>query len=34
MCAMEKVDRWTESETGGLNTSQFAQAELVKWDQL
>lgn len=26
-----KVDRWTESETGGLNTSQFAQAELVKW---
>ena len=26
-----KVDRWTESETGGLNTNQFAQAELVKW---
>jgi dipeptidyl aminopeptidase/acylaminoacyl peptidase len=27
-----KVDRWTESETGGLNTNQFAQAELVKWN--
>jgi dipeptidyl aminopeptidase/acylaminoacyl peptidase len=26
-----KVERWTESETGGLNTNQFAQAELVKW---
>jgi len=26
-----RVDRWTESETGGLNTNQFAQAELVKW---
>jgi dipeptidyl aminopeptidase/acylaminoacyl peptidase len=26
-----KLDRWTESETGGLNTNQFAQAELVKW---
>ena len=27
-----KVERWTESETGGLNTNQFAQAELVKWN--
>jgi dipeptidyl aminopeptidase/acylaminoacyl peptidase len=26
-----KVDRWTESETGGLNTSQFSEAELVRW---
>jgi dipeptidyl aminopeptidase/acylaminoacyl peptidase len=26
-----KVDRWTESETGGLNTSTFAEPELVRW---
>jgi dipeptidyl aminopeptidase/acylaminoacyl peptidase len=26
-----KVERWTESETGGLNTQQFAEPELVKW---
>ena len=26
-----KVDRWTESETGGLNTSQFSEPELVRW---
>ena len=26
-----KVDRWTESETGGLNTSGFSEAELVRW---
>lgn len=26
-----RIDRWTESETGGLNTSQFSQAELVRW---
>ena len=26
-----KLDRWTESETGGLNTQQFAEAELVRW---
>ncbi len=26
-----KVDRWTESETGGLNTSEFSEAELVRW---
>nr|MDQ2938326.1 S9 family peptidase [Acidobacteriota bacterium] len=26
-----KVDRWTESETGGLNTSAFSEAELVRW---
>jgi dipeptidyl aminopeptidase/acylaminoacyl peptidase len=26
-----KVDRWTESETGGLNTSAFAEPELVCW---
>ena len=26
-----KVDRWTESETGGLNTATFSEAELVKW---
>src|SRR5262249_8835682 len=26
-----KVDRWTESETGGLNTSAFAEPELVRW---
>jgi len=26
-----KVDRWTESETGGINTEQFVEPELVKW---
>lgn len=26
-----KVERWTESETGGLNTSNFSEAELVRW---
>jgi hypothetical protein len=26
-----KVERWTESETGGLNTSTLAEPELVKW---
>jgi dipeptidyl aminopeptidase/acylaminoacyl peptidase len=26
-----QVDRWTESETGGLNTSNFSDAELVRW---
>jgi dipeptidyl aminopeptidase/acylaminoacyl peptidase len=26
-----KIERWTESETGGLNTSEFSQAELVRW---
>lgn len=27
----EKVDRWTESETGGLNTSDFSEPELIHW---
>jgi len=26
-----KLERWTESEAGGLNTSAFSAAELVKW---
>ena len=26
-----KVDRWTESETGGLNTAKFSAPELVRW---
>ncbi|KAM3103211.1 S9 family peptidase [Phormidesmis sp. 146-12] len=26
-----QVDRWTESETGGLNTANFSDAELVRW---
>lgn len=26
-----KVERWTFSETGGLNTSRFPDAELIKW---
>ena len=26
-----KVERWTESETGGINTSQLAEPELVRW---
>lgn len=27
----KKVDRWTESETGGLNTASFSEPELVRW---
>ncbi|WP_290889415.1 S9 family peptidase [Fischerella sp.] len=26
-----KVERWTESETGGLNTANFSDAKLVRW---
>lgn len=26
-----KVERWTESETGGLNTASFVEPRLVKW---
>lgn len=26
-----KIDRWTESETGGLNTTNFSEPELVRW---
>lgn len=26
-----KVERWTESETGGLNTSNWSEPELVRW---
>ncbi|RAM50253.1 MAG: S9 family peptidase [Hapalosiphonaceae cyanobacterium JJU2] len=26
-----KVERWTESETGGLNTANFSDAQLVRW---
>src|SRR6185436_13142496 len=26
-----KLERWTESETGGLDTSSFSEAELVRW---
>ncbi len=26
-----KIDRWTESETGGINTQNFSPAELVRW---
>lgn len=26
-----KLDRWTESETGGLNAAQFVEPELVTW---
>ncbi|MEM7552996.1 MAG: S9 family peptidase [Cyanobacteria bacterium P01_A01_bin.84] len=26
-----QIERWTESETGGLNTSNFTEAELVRW---
>ncbi|MBW4442242.1 MAG: prolyl oligopeptidase family serine peptidase [Plectolyngbya sp. WJT66-NPBG17] len=29
--ATNKIDRWTESETGGLNTTNFPEAELVRW---
>jgi dipeptidyl aminopeptidase/acylaminoacyl peptidase len=27
----QRVERWTESETGGLNTAAFAEAEVVRW---
>lgn len=27
-----KVERWTESETGGLNTATFSESELVRWN--
>jgi dipeptidyl aminopeptidase/acylaminoacyl peptidase len=26
-----KVERWTESETGGINTANFSEPELVRW---
>ncbi len=26
-----KLDRWTESETGGLNTANFSEPELIHW---
>ncbi len=26
-----QIERWTQSETGGLNTDNFSQPELVKW---
>lgn len=26
-----QVDQWTDSETGGLNTASFSEAELVRW---
>jgi dipeptidyl aminopeptidase/acylaminoacyl peptidase len=26
-----KVERWTQSETGGLNTENFSEAQLVRW---
>jgi dipeptidyl aminopeptidase/acylaminoacyl peptidase len=26
-----KVERWTESETGGVNTTDFSQPEVVRW---
>ncbi len=29
--ASGKVERWTESETGGLNAATFAEPELVRW---
>ena len=29
--ANNKVERWTLSETGGVNTSNFSDAELVRW---
>ena len=29
--ASGKVERWTTSETGGVNTSKFSEPELVKW---
>jgi dipeptidyl aminopeptidase/acylaminoacyl peptidase len=30
--ATAKVERWTESETGGLNAANFAEPELVRWE--
>jgi hypothetical protein len=27
----DKIDRWTRSETGGLNTDRFSEPELVHW---
>ncbi|MBD1844645.1 S9 family peptidase [Cyanobacteria bacterium FACHB-63] len=30
--ATNKIDRWTESETGGLNTTNFSEPELVRWE--
>ncbi len=27
----QKIDRWTRSETGGLNTANFSEPELVRW---
>ncbi|MEC4818066.1 MAG: S9 family peptidase [Scytonema sp. PMC 1069.18] len=29
--ATNKVERWTESETGGINTENFTEAQLVRW---
>jgi dipeptidyl aminopeptidase/acylaminoacyl peptidase len=29
--ASKKLDRWTHSETGGLNTSDFSEPEIVHW---
>lgn len=29
--ATSKLDRWTESETGGINTENFSEPELVRW---
>jgi Tol biopolymer transport system component len=29
--ASSKLDRWTYSETGGLDTSQFSEPELIQW---
>lgn len=26
-----KIDRWTFSETGGLNTTQFSEPQIIKW---
>jgi dipeptidyl aminopeptidase/acylaminoacyl peptidase len=27
----QKIDRWTKSETGGLNTDRFTDAQVVRW---
>ncbi|HEV7674538.1 MAG TPA: prolyl oligopeptidase family serine peptidase [Candidatus Angelobacter sp.] len=29
--AINKLERWTSSETGGLNTANFAEPQLIKW---
>jgi dipeptidyl aminopeptidase/acylaminoacyl peptidase len=29
--AAQRVERWTESETGGLNASAFAEPQIVRW---